>query len=466
TDDEWNIGTLAPYEDGSVTIGGTFYSDIGGDVSMRAFMNYEPENFSSSFQSVWALPIRVTSAPLTVSIGAKPEITRGSTGDIVIRVAPVFDSAVRDLAVILDYSDAFVQKSATPAAGTKKSNQWNITELNKDQEIKVSGLFVGEPNVDTMPLSVTVRGWSDSTRTGDGFVYATVTTSVRLTDTAVTASLAINGTDSDATVRSGDILSGSIQVKNNGNTPESNVVVRAVFDAPSVNRQSILKWADLADAKDGNVVGEQLRPDTRRGTITWDAAKIPELSRLDPGETVTIDWQLPIKNNTETELADFSTAIIQATADVQFGAGASRQIISANPITFTLVSDAKLEVRDSLGRNAQGQETHAISWILTNAFHDLASTTLSADFYGDVSIDTKSMNVPAGTASFDTAKKRLTWTIDRLPTSLDTAALQFTVVLNSKNPTQTQLAGKVSGQAVDTVAGEEIVLVGEEIGLR
>ena len=76
-----------------------------------------------------------------------------------------------------------------------------------------------------------------------------MTTSVRLTDTAVTASLAINGTDSDATVRSGDILSGSIQVKNNGNTPESNVVVRAVFDAPSVNRQSILKWADLADAK-------------------------------------------------------------------------------------------------------------------------------------------------------------------------------------------------------------------------
>ena len=133
-------------------------------MSMRAFMNYEPENFSSSFQSVWALPIRVTSAPLTVSIGAKPEITRGSTGDIVIRVAPVFDSAVRDLAVIL-ITATRLSKSATPAAGTKKSNQWNITELNKDQEIKVSGLFVGEPNVDTMPLSVTVRGWSDSTRT-------------------------------------------------------------------------------------------------------------------------------------------------------------------------------------------------------------------------------------------------------------------------------------------------------------
>ena len=76
------------------------------------------------------------------------------------------------------------------------------------------------------------------------------------------------------------------------------------------------------------------------------------------------------------------------------------------------------------------------------------------------------VTAPAGEAKFDDKTKKLVWTIPTMPTSVDVLALQFPIILQSKNSTQTNLTSKVKVQATDTVTGQSIIKVGDEVLLK
>jgi hypothetical protein len=230
--------------------------------------------------------------------------------------------------------------------------------------------------------------------------------------------------------------------------------------------QSILEWAAIYDPFDGSVSGEQLNVDTRRGTIVWDSTKIPELKRLEAGEEVTIDFHLPVKSAGDADLSDFKTAGFLASAEAQSGRGKDKQIIGANPIPMTLFSDTSLEVTDEVGETLDEKEVHMISWVVKNTFHDLSDIRVEAELYGEILVSTTTMEVAAGEATFDPATKKLIWTIPAMPVSIDVLALRVPVILLNKNPTQTNLTSKAALKATDTVAGMEILKVGDEILLQ
>ena len=126
-------------------------------------------------------------------------------------------------------------------------------------------------------------------------------------------------------------------------------------------------------------------------------------------------------------------------------------------------SDLGLEVRDEVSENLQGKELHTITWFLSNTFHELKDIELSADLYGDIEWQEEGFVVPAGEAVFDKDSDKLIWKVDSMPTSLDVLALQFAVVLKTKNPSQTNLSSKVKLKAKDTITGEVIMKAGDEI---
>ena len=52
-----------------------------------------------------------------------------------------------------------------------------------------------------------------------------------------------------------------------------------------------------------------------------------------------------------------------------------------------------------------------------------------------------------------------------MPESVDVLSLPFTVTINKNNPTQNTLVSKVHVQAEDTVTGEKLDFLGDEISL-
>lgn len=460
TNDEWAVGSIEPQGSGYIDIRGRLFGDERAEQSLRVFLNYKPANFSSEFQKVAFVSARVSEVPVSVSYNVPEEVTAGADAEmsLVLRPAAEYAGAVR---VDIDPGVNFAKKDSTPKSDEFERYQWSFDRISAEETITLRGAFQagGEPR----KVVLTVYGSGDGA--SEEYVLSRREFEVSVRENDVSAQVAINGSTGELSVQPGDMLITSVSVRNTGRTALRNARVRLVFDAPSLGRQSLLHWSRVEDELEADIVGEQLNDDVRRGIISWTAAHLPALARIDPGDDVAVDFQLPLKNGELIELADFKLSQIFASVELQYEADGERRVVSGNKMNITVNSDLSFEVRDEAAAEGGG-DRHTVVWLVSNNFHPLKDITLEADIYGDVAWDADALSVPAGTAEFDAESGRLRWTLPSMPSALNTLALQFGVVLNEKNPTQTNLTSKVRIQATDEITGQKIILVGDEVLLK
>lgn len=464
TGDEWDIGTLAPDDSGYIDLVGRLYGDIGQKQSFRVFLNYTPTNFSSEFQKVATMPLEVVSAPLAIDVVGVTETAGGKSNEIVVRLSPS-GQALEHVSVVIDPTDRFVRRQTLPAPDTAVPNRWSFPIIQDEKAIMIKGTFLPSTTDTPAPFTVSVYGWEDKSRQGDGYLLAQKTVDVPQVISLGTIGLAINGTSENFTLSPGEDVQATVSIKNTEGLPLQHLSARLVFDAPSAKNKSILDWSKIQDENNGVIAGEQLNTDTRRGSIVWDERQVAALRTLAPNGETTLTVVLPIKSAEIVDLTSFTTSEITAVAEIQYELNGKKEVAASLPLQMKLRSDVALAVKDS-NIVSGGKDVHTISWVLTNTFHELKDIRIEADVYGDVSVPKEKISVPAGQAVFDPQTKKMVWTIPQMPTAVDVLALQFEVVLNSINPTQTNLTSKTSFKATDTVLTQDIVLSGEEIKLE
>lgn len=451
----WDVGTLERDESVTIDIWGRLYGSLDEEQSLRAFLNYLPANFSSEFQKVESLTTAVTEPGVTIDLTGPDEASLGAAVEYAITATPV-DDVSGDIALAIDFGPTFIVDEVEPALDD--DGLLSLTDREQPTTVTVRGTFDEGERAEPQ---ITARQWQSDERDGDGYVVGTATKEIALLSTDVTANLVINGTLGDFSVQPGDILNTSVTVKNNSETAIDSASVTLTYDVPSVDNENLLDWLQVEDPADGSIVGQQIDENTRRGSITWNRFQVPDLQRLEPGEQVVIDFAVPIKTIDDMEIARLQTYVIRGAVDVQYDEAGERDLVSSNQIALTVNSDLAIDVQ----HDAENTD-HTVRWILTNNFHDLESITVEADLFGDISWKEGELVVPAGEASYDSERQRVTWTVDQMPTSLDVLALQFGFGMNSNNPSQTNLTSGVEVTATDAVTGEEIVLVGREILLN
>jgi hypothetical protein len=459
---KWDIGELPSGDGGIIDVYGTYHGNIGEAESLRAFLNYRPKNFNSDFQKASSFNTSVTKSPVTLDVDIVGEISRGTETPFTIKVNKDGDlpGSIGKYFVRIQPSDDFNLKSSDPVTDTKDEMIWELEDLSEERTINVVGLF--DADGEKAMLNVQLLGVANGKTLDDATTLEQEKVEAKLVDTTVSTTLVINGGAGDLSAQPGEKLNVSVNVKNTGTDALKNVKVRLVFDAPSAKKKSILHWARLNDAENGSIQGEQLSDELRRGQITWDSRHIRDLKSLEAGESVTIDVQMPIKDENAIDLAGFTTADAKIFADIQFDGQDEKQTVASSPITLTINSDLSFEVRSDLD-----DDMYTLTWLLNNTFHELENISISADFFGDVSFDEKTtLTPPAGKANIDNAKKRLTWTIDSMPTAVDVLAYQYKVKLHSTNAGQTNLSSKIRLEATDKVTGEKILKAIEGVLLQ
>lgn len=460
--DRWELGELAAGDSGFIDVFGTHFGSLGKEESVRIFFHYTPETFSSNFQKVATHRIRTAELPYSLSIEGPDEVVLGTEVPFVVRL-DVGEAAVLDvLAIEIDPGSSFRLVNATPKADQFHPNRWSLDGLEK-KEVSMTGLFTKPDDDGPIQLPIRLVGWSDSTKTGEEFVYETVVYQPTVLDHAIQVTPVVNGATKTLSVQPGETLNTSIALRNSGQSTIRNVQLRAFFDTPSVDNTSLLDWAELVDENNGTVVGEQLSANRRRGVITWTSRTIPALRTVAPGQSVTVDLTMPLKDREDADLTAFPGDPIEFVAEIQYEQESGPEILSSQALTMTVNSDLALDVRDDLDSDAFEEDTHTIYWVLTNSFHDLEHITLSADVYGETEFVTSS--IPAGELHYDADTQKLLWTIPQMPVSVDVLPLQFVLRRSEPNPSQTQLVSKVELRATDTVTGEQIIIVGDEITL-
>ena len=463
--DEWRLGTLENGDGGEVEIVGKLYGNAGVEQSLRAFLNYFPSNFNAEFQKISSFSTKVTDPPFSLTVSALAEVQTGAKTNLTISLNKKDETIVdiSALSVVVEPDSAFVKLESTPASDQFQDYRWSVPDLSEKREIVLSGAF-SEPR-DPAFMTVKVIGKLSKDQGGDEFIYSQTVTPVKVIKTDVMTTMVVNGGAGKVSVQPGEKVHVNINVKNNSSKPIKNVSVRTRFDLPSVNKKSIFKWSALEDENNGDVLGEQINDKVRRAILTWGAEKINSLKSIAPGEQVVIEFFVPVKSTTEEDFANYPAFSGQAIAEIRYTIDTTEELTSSPPIIIVFNSDVGLEIEDNVKVEA-GKENHTISWLITNSVHELQSLELEAEVYGDISWDELGLIVPAGEATFDKKTKKIVWKIPQMPISLDVLALQFVVVLNSKNPTQTNLTSKVKFFAKDAITTETIFKLGEGILLK
>jgi len=462
--DMWDLGAVSEKDSGYIDVFGRMYGDLGKEQSFRVFLNYMPGNFSSEFQKVTTLNTEIKEGPAVLEVQGPKEAVPGVDVEYLVGLEARKDTSVENLALQLEPAGGFTIISSEPVSDPDNTMLWPVANLNEaDAVFKIRGVFNPEQDQEEAELKFRLVGWKDEARQADPYVYATELSKVILLRTDLSVNLGINGSLSDMTVEPGEVLNTSIVIKNAGDSDLKKLSVRLIYETPSYDNRSMLDWYEIDDENKGSILGDQVNDATRRGIITWNSRHIGELSSLSSGEEVVIDVSIPFKDSEDLDLTKFTNFDASALVEVKYISGDEQKILSSNEIKMMVNSDLDLEVRDEVSENSQGQKLHTITWFLSNTFHELKNLELSADLYGDIEWQEEGFVVPAGDANFDKNSNRLIWKVDSMPTSLDVLALQFSVVLKTKNPSQTNLSSKVKLKAEDTITSEMIMKAGDEI---
>ena len=463
---EWQLNDIGAHKKKAITITGLTYGSLNQAQSWRVFLTYQPENFSSELQKASILNVTVAKSPYSLAISGPSKTITGNAAEYTFTLKKEEASEITKLELKPAWPQNFFITSSSPALS--KDHKWTI-----------------EPNKTTSSASIATDTWtfkiigkfsSSTANSGDisgalstinnksSFALANAKATTELTQNDLDFNLAINGSLANFSSQPGENLNMTLSLKNQSANDLKNVSLKLSLEAPSAKRQSLLDWTKIDDKFDGDIRGIQINDDVRSGEITWGKSKIPALVKVNKNQEVSLDVQLPIKNNSAFDLSSLKGfSQIKVVAEVSFkDTDNVSHTYSSNQIIITVNSDLKFEARDSVSGNG---EKHQINWVLTNNFHPLKNMVLSADVYGDVKIDLPA-TAPAGEVKFDPTNKKITWTIPEMPESVDTLALPVTITLNKVNPTQELLVSKVHIQAEDTVTGEKLDFMGEEVGLN
>lgn len=462
THDEWAVGSLNKEDGGYIDITGRLYGDVDTEHSFRLFMNYVPGNFNSEFQKVAVATTKISQSPVEVTVDMPADISQGIETPVTVRIKRREGVMLPSgkLFLQIDPQGVFSKTKSEPKSDAYDQYQWSFEGLDTEKTIVVRGTF--DPKGNEHPAIIARVSGEPKDAKQKRYVYAEKKTDVKIAASEVLTQLIVNGSASQLNSHPGDMLLTRVVVKNNGSSPLKNAKLRLRLDAPSANKQSIINWPKVVDQADGTIAGEQIDPHTRRGEIIWTSKELPELAEIAPGKEVAVDIQIPIKTAKETDLSDYTTHTVLMRAELQYPAGDTVQVLSSNAVEVVLQSDMKL----AMEHVGSGVGAHDISWIITNTFHELKNIQVKMTFFGDVVPDEASIKAPpAGTATFDSQSKTLTWTIEKMPIVLDVLSFEYKVDVKKINPGQTQLTSKVQYEAIDAVTEEKIVGVVDAIGL-
>lgn len=458
-DGTWTLGALLKGQSKTVVVSGKFWGDVDSEQSIRAFLNYIPANFSSEFQKVTVQAVQLQTSPLRLALVPPASVSPGNPATYSFTLSAT-TGTWSNVALSVEPGFDFSKKEAAPAADTIEPYRWTFKSVTSTQTVVLTGVYAANPEVTAQTMVARLLYWPVKGE-GEPVVLAIASSSVSVAEAPLQATVTVNKASDKTGVMPGDTLSTSVTVKNSSQTAMPHVRVRLSFDAPSYQQKSLLNWAKIEDAKDGSITAEQIDSDRRRGSITWTEKQVAEFASLKPGQSVTLDVNVPVRSGTETSLENYPGEGIEVVADAQYDTATAPVIVRSNGVAVTLNSDTALEVRTEAATNEAGLEQKKITWLLTNSFHELTNLIVEAELYGDVSW--AKGEVPIGKVTYDEAKKKLRWTIESLPTNVDSAPLTFTVTINKPNPSQSQLVSKVTLTGTDTATKGQVQLTGAAV---
>lgn len=434
----WRIGSIAAGKSGEIKIIGSLYGAEESLQTLRAVLTYKPADFNSEFQKVATAVTKIQSSLLDVSLSAPERILTNKETSFKIKYKNTGEAALQGIkiSVIAPVDFSFKEKQ-----GEKEVSSWEILESAPGEEKEID--FIGSfgPQAEGEREFKVQIGFMKGEKfylQKENFFKTNVLVG------AILPTLILNGDSKDRALNFGDTLNYAIVYQNKDKTDLSDIEIKMVFESTSRNNKMILDWAALKDDYNGTVLGTQLSPEIRQGTITWTKRQVTNLAKFAPSAEETINFQLKIKPFSEFQNWGTRDFEVKSWVEVKIGkngTGATEETIQSNKINFKINSDLVLRTAaryfndDNIAVGSGplppkvGEVTaYRIFWNITNSLHEIIDLKVSTTLPENIRWSEKH-EITAGELKFNEATREVYWTLNRMPLDVNDLSVSFEVTV-------------------------------------
>ncbi len=261
----------------------------------RALLSYRPSNFNADFQKSVDQPLGDPTLPFVLRINATTKDKK--TQQLVATIKNETAEIISGTTAVITVGTGFVISTSTPVAqmrGVEALVPLPAIAPQTEQKITITGTL-GPTGLATQKFLVNrlveqtelLIASASQERTALPQAIVGVESTQPLIIVTRTA-----GTEA-STVRPNEFVDISLTFTNTTLKPLKNVALQLQVEAPSVQNKSVFDYTRLDTIGEPDIIGKQLSPTRRLGTITWKVGtKLPELKELSPSQTVTLSARL------------------------------------------------------------------------------------------------------------------------------------------------------------------------------
>jgi len=458
-EDTWTVGSLKKGGKGTIELTGVILGSVNTTSTIQAIVTYRPSNFNADFQDIETMEFTIDNSVVETALASPSKAVPGDVIEYKLELTNTSESALENIFVGIHAPNSWIIESTSPELVEEKL-YWLVSKVESEEtiELTLTGSFAAE-----------AQGLQDVTfvsyfEDAEG-VQLTQTTDRAQTDVLgsdLVVQTIINGSSSDQSASPGDTLRMSINYSNSGEEVVGGVVISVTFS--SENGQDVpIQWEN-ADISGGYF-------DPVENEITWGPNSTPDLATLEVGEEGVIDLSLPILDDLDPEtLADQIVVAVESSLNTIGGVNSPREL-SSSPITISINSDFNPTAESryyndngsALGSGPMPPEVNEITsyqiiWSVDNSIHELEDVVLSTTLPLDVAW-TGSTSTDIGQLSYDPESRVARWSIDSLPTSIESVTADFEVSITPEEAdvgSFVKLSNRISVTATDTVTGDNL----------
>ena len=271
-----NIGDIAPSSFHKETFKIIAFSDTLSLKKINAELDYKIEGSKIAFQGSASTDLNIGQSLFDVFVSSPEKVFSSENFKITINYENKSKENLNDLFLKVDYPATFKFVDANPKP-TSESNLWSLANVNSNQkgQIEITGSLVGQEGQNSNFKINILKNIS-------GKKYSLVSKDYNITLSKSNLSLnVILNNDYNYIASPGETLFYVFKYKNNSNTPLENIVLKANFTG---------EMFDFQTAQTNGYF------DSLTNTFIWNAASIPSLSLLGPGQSGEISLRIKLKD--------------------------------------------------------------------------------------------------------------------------------------------------------------------------
>ena len=458
-----SIGTIAAGQTAKQNVYVTLYGAEGSTQNIDFTLQYRIHGSNAIFVKKTSFPVTISSAPIALSVDLPKNATPNQNLSFVVHVQSNSKTAIADALLHVDYPNGFNFISATPAPKAL-NNVWDLGSLapGQKQDITITGTVYGQDGEDRA-FHVAVGSPDASDNTAIGLTYNSLAQVVSLVKPFVSATLAINGSDSNTVaVPSNSTVDVQVNWANNLPTLVTDAQIVVTLSGNGFDPSKVYSSKGFYDSS--------------KETITWDQTSDTDLASIQPSDTGSEDFTFDVPPLVSSSgvitnpTVNMSVSIAGKQPDIggavsQVTDSETKQAVVSSDLGFSAQAFYKSGIFTNTGPippQANQPTTYTIVWTVTNSANTLSGAVASAAL--PTYVDWMSSFYPTNDGlSYDDTTRMVTWNMGQVVSGTGFSGTPRTVSFQVRlNPSISQV-GSIPKLILDTSVSAQDTFTGETL---